>query len=315
VLLARRSAVNPASLVTPLSLEPYGSGISLDHWRWARTAKWQEPLDVAAALQDLTSLDLATPGAGGLDALRASVDALLAEADDAGHPALQIVGDYFEALRNVAPGPEEAERLVRLLGDDRVKDLWRFPRRALAGADAPRAKDVILDRMMRLQGQAANDAYRALDQLAGALPPASFATADPRVETLLADVAGRARSPQLVERLADAGPAAAPRLVRIMEEGWTAPPPDRRRRGRDDGGAVAALRGLCRIAPDASDVLPSLRALEDAKTPPPSVLEGDLWRGVLVRLGVDPAEFEKPASRGGDVEAYRRRLASHRCDR
>jgi hypothetical protein len=312
-LVARSSSRHAAVLTVPLHLVPYGYGMSLDGWEWSRKTRWREPLDVVPVLKRLTSFDLDVPREAGGTELRARLDAALANpALPPDHPALQLVTDYYDVLRKDGLKQGDRERLIRLIGDDRVTRFWHFPYDFVRSADGPAPKDAILDRLLRLNSEAAGESYKALEQLTRALPDGAFREPDGRVDALLAERAGRARSPNLVYRLSDQGAAVAGRLVGIMREGWAVPATDpRKRRDTADGGALSALEAVCRLGPEAAAVLPDLRAL--APVVPPRVLEGDLWRATLVRLGVDASEFDKPANRGGTDEQYRERLVRRGC--
>ncbi len=312
-LVARASSRHAAVLSVPLHLVPYGYGMSLDGWEWSRKTRWREPLDVVPVLKGLTSFDLDVPRETDGTELRARLDAALGDATlRPDHPALQLVTDYYDVLRKDGLKQGDRERLIRLIGDDRVTRFWHFPYDFVRSADGPAPKDAILDRLLRLEPAAAGESYKALEQLTRALPDGAFREPDGRVDALLAERAGRARSPNLVYRLSDQGTAVAGRLLGIMREGWMAPATDpRKRRDIADGGALSALEAVCRLGPEAAAVLPDLRAL--APVVPPRVLEGDLWRATLVRLGADPSEFDKPANRGGTDEQYRERLVRRGC--
>lgn len=314
-LLARASSRRSATLSVPLYLSPYGYGMSLDGWEWTRNGNRRDALDVVAALKRLTSFDLEVPRAPDAAELRARLDAALDNpALPADHPAFQLIADYYDALRKEHLKPDDRERLIRLIADDRVSQFSFFPYEAIRTAEGPALKNAILDRLLRLQAHRADPTYRSLESFTRTLPDRSFREPDPRVDTLLAALPGRSSAPNLVYRLADQGPTVAGRLVAIMREGWTAAPSDtKRRRANSDAGASAALGALCQIAPNVTASLPELRALAAEGVVPPATLEDDLWRVTLIRLGADASEFDKPKGRGGTVEQYRDRIQRRGC--
>ncbi len=310
-VVARGSENKAAYLNVPLHLSPISSGTySLKGWEWGRSSRYAEGYDVLGQLGRFTRFRLTTPeGADGL-ALRRLIDAALdAPSLPADHAAFGLLDDYYDLVREKGPIEGEAVRLAKLIADERNTKFWFFPMWKLSDAEKLSLRDPILNRLQQLIASDNLDNYKALEQLIGSLPPGALSAPDARINSLIADPAGRRRTPTLVKRLADRGATATAQLVSIMRAGWTAPRDIEGSRVHNYGDdSEAAMNGLCRIGSAAAAALPELRAMAAAGIIPPYKQESDEWRSLLVALGADANEFNLPENRKWKVELYRDRL-------
>lgn len=324
-VVARGSHRAARLLSIPLFLEPYGYGLDLRGWEWARREEASPALDVVALLQRFTAFALDGPRGPDASGLRRSLDAALADPSlPASAAPFQLVPDYFDLLRGGGVGADDIGRLARIVGEGRITGFWHFPYSAFKHPDAGALRDPIIDRLGRLMAQGrsegfrSHESYRALEALVRALPEGAFSEPDPRVDALIDDPGTRSLSPNLIYRLVDQGVGVATRLLALMREDWTGAV--RGAGGRRQAGgkaAQASLLALCRLGTVAAEHLPALRALAAEGLVPPGTLQGDLWRVTLVRLGAGVEEFDKPASLSGTAERYRERLraqAARPCD-
>jgi hypothetical protein len=107
------------------------------------------------------------------------------------------------------------------------------------------------------------------------------------LDELLANGQERRWYPNVIPKLAEQGKVGTEKLVRILEQAWSLP--DRGFAwGRD---AEAATVALCQIGEGAREFLPRLKAVSVKHEKQVSYARGHAWRGMLVALGADPAEF------------------------
>jgi len=310
-VLARISERQTRMLVAPLFLNlPIFAELSVGEWEWARRDTDNPKLDVLAALLKVTSFDLSIPSDTDLEELRRSIDAVLDDvAIAASDGRFALVGDYYKALDRAGLQPGDAERLVRLIGDDRVQLFKPFPPAALTLKDAPaRFREPLLARLSRLPPEAL-DTTHTLQEIAGRLAAGAYRDDYAALDELLATHEGQLRFPALIPRLADRGNAVVPRLVAIIKESpdvvnW-----------RSGGIAAAAMEGLCMLGPEAKAALPELRQIASEDVIPPYIQRNDRWRMSLVKIGARAGEFEKPSDVSGTQSDYEQRLAKDAQDR
>lgn len=308
-VVGRETLTNVSLFMLPLHLEPYGSGIDFSGWRWGRKRNpAQDPkLDRLDMLKRLTSLDLDTPRGLDVSLIRKKLDAALDHPEGSG-AAFALVGDYYEMLRKEGLEVGDADRLRRVLGDDRVTDfsyLLDFMKRE--NAVALRLRDALLSRLGRFVKAGDKPNAGRLESIAASLPALAYEHA-PLLDELLKEPAERRLYPKLIVRLADRGPESASRFVTLIEESWASK--DRGFGwGRD---AEAATSGLCLLGGTAKAVLPQLLELHQ-RYAQGTVTRGHKWRGMLVALGADVNRFESPGSR--DQQRYREDLLqeARRC--
>lgn len=309
-VVARIEEHRTRRVALPLHLRPYGGGRTVEGLEWARhdvpaNSSWST--DMVPALRRVTRFDLEVPRGTEQADLRRRIDAALTDpARPASDGAFALVRDYFEAVRRHGPQSGDLERLLQLVGDDRVTTFSWFPtREAFGTADsAALLREALLDRLVRLSDMPHGEASRGLQRVAGALLPGTLREPDHRVDALLAPVATRGWYPALIRRLGDRGPASVHTLLAIIRD--DAGEGGRRRPAGPDWPTPAALEGLCLAGDPAA--LPALRQMQADETIPATLLERDTWRALFVRLGAPVAEFNKPANLTDTPELYRQRL-------
>jgi hypothetical protein len=288
-VVGRETVRGASTLKIPLHLEPISNGLGFRGWRWGRRWGSGEPakVDRVAMLQRLTVLDLEQPR--GLDqiSMRKRLDLAL-NARGGSNAAFALLPDYYKLVREEGMEVGDRERLARLIEDERVIDFsyfdWSDKQRTGVGA---RVRDAMLRRMLAEQGLEKKPVTSRLDHLAGSLSEGSFAGEVPLLDELLANGQERRWYPNVIPKLAEQGKVGTEKLVRILEQAWSLP--DRGFAwGRD---AEAATVALCQIGEGAREFLPRLKAVSVKHEKQVSYARGHAWRGMLVALGADPAEF------------------------
>jgi hypothetical protein len=288
---------------------------------WSRRGFTEGAYDTLEVLKRTTDLGLTSATATVKDSNGDDVRAALAAAlDDPAQPAdaaaFGLVRPLFDSMGSFGKRPDvrpgDAALVARLIEDPRVRELSGVhqPIRALgpesAGLRAPMVGRVLAARYPEDRGPA-----RTLGGALSGLPAGLFAERTPDEEKLLADGDRRRWATGLVLRQADRGAAAAPDLVRIIEQAYARPLP---RKSYDDpdrlDDAGAAVHALCLLGPEAALALRSLDALSETGTVPRRVLDSRNWQLMLARLGKPVESFSKPDSLSGTQEAFEERLRS-----
>ena len=302
-------------LTVPLTLEPAGGGMEFNSWKMSTKGRAESPVPLEKWLGEVTGFDLEMPLRAPASSLRKQIDAVLADASLPGkHPAFSLLPDYLEELRQHRPEPGDAERLARLLSDERVESPGLVGKAILEKPElAVSAKEAILNRLVAMGKVERNYKYRELEGIVGRLPAGALAGEDPRVDAILADPEKRKHSPHLVYRLADRGPrSAAIFLDSLREAGRRAGPGMPVEWGEDKR---AAMRGLCALGASASGALPELRRMEASGEIPKFVRTEDLWGAMLVALGADVRTVlpEKKEQYRKSYEEWVARVVKNRC--
>jgi hypothetical protein len=302
----------------PLVLAPNdisgGGSIGFSGWKWA-TYTLPKPVQQKAAEEDgdlallkrFTTLQLNPPAGASPEKLRSEIDRVLADASvPSNHAAFALFEIYYRELTEDGLIAGDADRLVRIIGDDRITSFHQIPRELLRQrAIGTRLKEPILDRLVRLSESKPEfkneQSYRALEELISALPEGSFRQPDPRIDRLLSSRKWRIDSPHLVERLAERGAVIAPTLVDYLKEAW--------RPGREVPASreqtEPVLRAVCALGPAGRASLADLRSMESSI--PKYTRESMLWRATLISLGADAVEFPPPDKYSKNPE-YQKRL-------
>lgn len=175
--------------------------------------------------------------------------------------------------------PEDVDLLGRLIADPAVSGLDRVYD-GYASSVAPELRLPIARRLLD-PATTGSFRYRLLD-LVRNMPAGTYATLLPEEEAILANQQLRLVSGGLVERLADQGANAAPRLAAMLRadarvEGWSKRWPV----------LEAYCRAFTRLGPAAAGVLPQVAALLDGDRSSLTNSSGDAhaWRVATVRMG------------------------------
>jgi hypothetical protein len=317
----RRTRMLLSPLFLNLPMSGGGGGFEVGEWEWGRRETGDATLDILEALRRVTGFNLSVPAGAdvpattsipagtNLDQLRQHVDALLDDVTIIGSDArFALIGDYYKTLDSAGLQPGDAERLVRLIGDDRVQDFVAFPRAALEIDDAAeRFRGPLLARLSRVPVEQRSVTY-ALQEIAGELPPGAYSNDYAELDGLLATREGLLRFPAFIPRLADRGNAVVPRLLSIMRE-FPGGSLEADKNWRPGGVAAGALQGLCMLGLDAASALPELRQIAAQGIVAPNMQRTDGWRMSMIKIGAEASEFEKPANVSGTQSRYEEQLA------
>ncbi|MBM3760201.1 MAG: hypothetical protein FJW36_08140 [Acidobacteria bacterium] len=116
-------------------------------------------------------------------------------------------------------------------------------------------------------------------------------------------------STKLIPRLAEEGPTAIPKLLRIIENGFTQPDTQNPLWGKE---ILSASVGLCRIRPKAKTALPDLLRLHAQYSNLP-VTQSIEWRATLFALGHPIDAFPPPPGLNGINYRIKLRHQSNHC--
>jgi hypothetical protein len=313
-VLARQTQRVPRRLTIPLLLNPRSSGMSISGWEWSRHGEYHEPTDPRPFLQRFTELNVAPPLGLDNELVRKRIDAALKDPSiPATDGAFGLVKDYFDGLPREHVEEEDVQRIARLVKDARVTQL-DFPGYKVEPAQIRDLQGPILDRLLKLGAAEDWKHYYQLSQVLRWAPEGAFQRADPRVDQLLSTPALRRNAPVLVKRLADRGGTEAQRIFSFLLENYA---PSEKQEERRIELADAALKGLCRLGPEARAVLPGLRQAAAAGTIPLGKQDSDIWRATLVSVGASVNDFDLPKNRQWSTGLYRkslRKLADNGCE-
>lgn len=231
--------------------------------------------------------------------------------------AIELEGRFGRIVRKEAE-PADVARLERLIRDEDLYATFVDIALDVFPEEMPRFRDALLARFARTPPEV-NENYSIDDALAE-FPIGAFADRSPLILSLLADRERAVHLDNLIMRLADGGPAAAPLLFHLfeanLEEDRDGPPPASDVDRPNNRITKSALRGLCRLGPAIS---PSYRRIEAAATRDPLVgrwlMESQEGAVTRVRLG-RPIETIEPA--GDEPKAWMRNVralvAQQKCN-
>ena len=318
--ILRQTSLTASVLQTPLVIEPTG-GMENFRFGWGRRETTTGAYEAVAVLKRTTNLGL-TPAAAIVDEptgadVRA---ALVAALDDPTKPpeaaAFTLVRPLFDSMGPFGKPPDvrlgDAALVARLLADRRVRNFSGIhqPIKAL-GPDAAALREPMVRRVLVSSYPEDRGPARTLGSALSALPAGLFAKPTPEEEQLLGDGERRRWASGLVLRQADRGAAAAPDLVRIIEQAYARPVPKRSYNDPDRlSDANAAVHALCLLGPEAGFVLPSLEALIQTGSVPPRALDSRDWQLMLARLGKPVESFTKPDNLSGTQGSFEENLRS-----
>jgi hypothetical protein len=308
ILLARKTWRAPRPFVVPLFLTLEGNPNSGAYWTWARASG---PAGLPPRIEDFIAFDAGQVEAARPERLRGALDAWLdrPEIRDAGIEA-QLDLAVLPLMRGATREPDDFARYLRLIADPRsgIEDIGyamgAFPERAAE------LGELALTRAASLEP--GSDDFHRMNALIEDFPPGTFAHPSPAMLSMIRRPEPHRRMPNLVARLADAGPAAAPMLLHLLRAGTRGEPG---RHGADSGTARAALVGLCRLGP----AIPPVYELVEREVLSNEDLSEYLtdtawWAAVRVRLGRPPATITPaPGAGQGWVDDYRRRVERPDC--
>lgn len=123
--VAQQTVLRPRKFKTIFYLNLGGSPNSGAHWELARVSPSLE--NAGPQLNELLGMDIATLPPVTPDQIRAALDRWLAKRDyDAALGSNKIVTRYFSMLRHNEVRPDDFRRVVRLIYDPRIHDLYDF---------------------------------------------------------------------------------------------------------------------------------------------------------------------------------------------
>jgi hypothetical protein len=316
-LVARSSEIDAQRLITPLFLFPMmnSSTCTFNGWEWGRRSSrpsYYQKFDVLAALKKFTTFKLDLPKGADPALSRALIDTALGDPTaPAESAAFALLEDYYDEMREKGTQPGDVQRMARIIADPRITKFWFMPTHKIKPeSDAMVLRDPALERLVQMTKaddfDQKSEGYRSLMQIAGRMPNGAYAAPNENYDELMADPAIRRRSPDLIKRLADRGPAATEQLLSIVREVWSSSKSSDGDRGKGNyDAAYAALDGLCRLGGDAAPALPVLRKMVVDGSIATGITESDNWRGTMVALGANPEEFEMPKNMNWKIDRYR----------
>ncbi len=288
---ARLSTIAPRKLQIPLHFSIAGSPNSGAYWEWSREIrKVDGNLDkwLTTKIADVTG---PTP-----TALRTAVDRWLSQPEVGIQQTDRDLQDhYFRMVDKVGDIREDLPRVEAILRDprtERISFLWMVLRKFPQSAKS--LLDIVLDRMAALP---ADDKRNS--GFAGSFdsfPASLFNDLNPKLVDLLQQPARRKHMEQGILRLGDAGPEAAPILIKILDQSLAEHPGDITRE------SIAAISAICKIAPSIAPAYePIERLVSRDRGAQERLIRGFgswLWGVTRVRLGRSPANIGNPVAAG-----------------
>ncbi|MBL8647394.1 MAG: hypothetical protein JNL46_09055 [Sphingosinicella sp.] len=326
-VLFRAVNVSSLGLFAPLGVGPNG-GLDSFHFGWERTQMTtndsSSESDVQGAVDDALAVRRSVDKARVLEETRLTISAAL---DNPAFPETAIifeaVGDYLGQLNRLTVSEQDVQLVQRLIRDPRFSDLpgaYHLPN--LFGSDDLNALRGDIARKLASTVPTNRPGPTDLGNALGNWPEGAFSKRLPEETTLLQDVRMRTRANGLIVRLSDGGTPAASLLTSILDEHLTLYSDFDRSELRDLNGqqrrerehehdanlktAEAAINGLCRLGPAASDQLSRLLKIEEKA----DIARSDRrdWDRMMVRVGKPIETVQKPESLGGSEKRYHANL-------
>lgn len=279
----------------------------------------REAINLASFLRDELKIDLSFDAAAAGAARDETLDFVLRKSVDLSPAQQTLVGDAFAELARDSKTVDRAqfERAIGLLADprvdvpDRINGFVETAYRVDAEMRA-RAMAAFFDRLDALvpaggreTGFSRSAALRRMSYATQSIPDADFARQWPRLRTVFADPEATSIFADQVKRAKSAGEVAFGDLLGLVD---AAAPKHEDRAFRDKflrGNRFVAMGAICRMGPQAGDLLPAIEErLRNGAIPLAESSDVRLAAYTLQALGGDPETVRALAKSGFNQEDF-----------